>query len=49
MTFDERMQATNWRADAVEDIEFAGECFARGKLKYGLFLTHLALKNRLKG
>jgi len=49
VTFDRKTQASNWRSDADEDIEFAGECYLRGKPKYGLFLTHLALEKSLKG
>ncbi len=49
MTFDAEKQALGWKADAKEDIEFANECFERGKIKFGLFLCHLALEKVLKG
>ncbi len=49
MTFNAEAQALGWKADANEDIEFANECFERGKIKFGLFLCHLALEKMLKG
>lgn len=41
-------QITYWRDSAKEDWEFAEDTIQRGKARYGLFFTHLALEKALK-
>ena len=48
MGFNVDSQVAHWWGSADEDIAFAEETLERGKIRYALFFTHLALEKALK-